>query len=92
MKAWLRRWGWPLAKALLAVAILAGVGREFAINLGRLDLAALTVQPAWLALSALLYVLGLAASGAVLVSPAPRLRRTTPAVADVSGVLFGSSG
>ena len=62
MKAWLGRWGWPVAKALLAVAILLGVGREFAVNLGRLDLAELTVQPAWLALSAALYVLALAGS------------------------------
>ncbi len=62
MNAWRRRWGWPLVKALLAVAILAFVGREFAVNLGRLDLATLTVQPAWLLLSAVLYLAGLAGS------------------------------
>src|SRR5262249_52279900 len=62
MKAWLRRWGWPLAKALLAVAILVFIGREFAVNLGRLDLATLTVRPEWLALSAVLYLVGLAGS------------------------------
>jgi hypothetical protein len=62
MKAWLRRWGWPLAKALLALAILGFVGREFVTNLNQLDLSAVTVRFEWLALSAALYLLGLAGS------------------------------
>jgi uncharacterized membrane protein YbhN (UPF0104 family) len=62
MKAWLRRWGWPLAKVLLAVAILVGVCREFANNLNQLDRTALTVRPAWLVLSAVLYLTALAGS------------------------------
>jgi hypothetical protein len=62
MKAWLWRWGWPLAKALLAVAILVFVGREFAVNLDHLNKATLTVRPEWLVLSAALYLAGLAGS------------------------------
>jgi hypothetical protein len=62
MRAWLRRWGWTVAKALLALAILAGIGRQFYHNLTQLDLAELTLRPAWLALSAALYLVALGAS------------------------------
>jgi hypothetical protein len=62
MKAWLRRWGWTVGKALLALAILAGIGRQFYHNLAQLDLAELSLRPAWLALSAALYLLALGGS------------------------------
>jgi uncharacterized membrane protein YbhN (UPF0104 family) len=60
MKAWLRRWGWPLAKGLLAVAIVAAVGWQFWWDLHDEKLENLTVQGQWLVLSALLYLSGLA--------------------------------
>ncbi len=39
MKTWLRRFGWPIAKILLGLAILVGVGRQFARDLLHPDLA-----------------------------------------------------
>jgi uncharacterized membrane protein YbhN (UPF0104 family) len=62
MNGWWRRWGWTVCKWVLALAILAGVGRQFYLNLAQLDLDTLTVRPAWVALSAGLYLLGLGAS------------------------------
>jgi glycosyltransferase 2 family protein len=69
MKRWLRRWGWTVGKALLALAILVGIGRQFYLNLSELDepalerlLRTLSERPGWLALSAGLYLLGLGGS------------------------------
>src|SRR5262245_29479586 len=56
MRAWLRRWGWTVCKAVLAAAILVGVGRQFYLNLSELDLRELAWRPEWLALSAGLYL------------------------------------
>jgi hypothetical protein len=58
----LRRW-WPLAKALLAVAILVAVAWQFWRDLHHEGLLHVTVRPEWLALSGLLYLLGMAFSG-----------------------------
>lgn len=49
-------------RLLLGGAILFFVGRLFVRDLARLDLATLHLRPAWLALSALLYLAGLSAS------------------------------
>ena len=62
MKRWLQRWGWTVGKALLALAILAGIGRQFYHNLTQLDLTELTLRPGWLVLSAGLYLLALGGS------------------------------
>jgi hypothetical protein len=62
MKRWLRRWGWTVGKALLALAILAGIGRQFYLNLSKLDQTDLALRPGWLALSAVLYLLALGGS------------------------------
>jgi hypothetical protein len=62
MKRWLRRWGWTVSKTLLALAILVGIGRQFYHNLTQLDLTELALRPAWLVLSAGLYLLALGGS------------------------------
>src|SRR5262245_57290218 len=62
MKRWLRRWGWTVGKAVLALAILVGVGQQFYHHLKRLDPATLPLRPGWLALAAGLYLLGLGGS------------------------------
>jgi uncharacterized membrane protein YbhN (UPF0104 family) len=49
-------------KLLLAVAIMAAVGRRFYLDLLNLDLETVTIRPAWLVLSGVLYVLGLSFS------------------------------
>ena len=59
MKAWLRRWCWPIGKLLLALGILLAVGRRFYLDLQDLDIENLTLLPGWLALSGVLYVLAL---------------------------------
>jgi glycosyltransferase 2 family protein len=61
MPAWLRK-SWPLLKALLALAILIAIGRQFVRDLNRPELWQQRLHPGWLALSAALYVLGLAFS------------------------------
>jgi hypothetical protein len=60
MQVWLKRC-WPFLKALLALAIVAGVGWQFARILGSPELwqEPWTVRPGWLVLSALLYLAGL---------------------------------
>jgi hypothetical protein len=60
MRAWLRKL-WPVGKALLALAILVGVGWQFARILGRPELweQPLPWRPGWLAVSAGVYLLGL---------------------------------
>src|SRR5262245_19398799 len=62
MRAWLRRWGWPAGKALLALAILAGIGKQFYENLTELDVTRLSLRPEWLVLSGVLYLLALGCS------------------------------
>src|SRR5438128_2403832 len=60
MRAWFRKW-WPVIKALLAVAILGGVGWQFASILRKPELWQRPLRPhaGWLVLSAVLYVAGL---------------------------------
>jgi uncharacterized membrane protein YbhN (UPF0104 family) len=59
MHTWLRRWGWPLGKAVLALAILFGVGRQFYRDLDTLDWTVPIVRPEWLGVSAILYLAAL---------------------------------
>jgi glycosyltransferase 2 family protein len=58
MRAWLRK-SWPLLKALLALAILIAIGRQFVRDLSRPELWQQRLHPGWLALSAVLYLCGL---------------------------------
>src|SRR5207244_7795702 len=58
MRAWLRKW-WPLLKALLALAILVAIGRQFVRDLSRPELWQRSLHPGWLVLSGVLYLLGL---------------------------------
>jgi uncharacterized membrane protein YbhN (UPF0104 family) len=58
MRAWLRKW-WPFLKAILALAILVMIGRQFVRDLSRPELWQRRLHPGWLAFSALLYLLGL---------------------------------
>jgi len=53
---------WPILKLLFAVAILVAVGWQFARYLRDLDLHELEFRPAWLALSAILYLAFLGSS------------------------------
>jgi hypothetical protein len=62
MRVWWRRWWWPLGKALLAVTILVMIGIHFQQNLSQLDFSTLTLNPLWLALSGLLYIVALGGS------------------------------
>jgi uncharacterized membrane protein YbhN (UPF0104 family) len=57
----LRRW-WPAVKAIVCLAILAAIARRFAIDLARPELWQRAVHPGWLALSGLLYLLGIGLS------------------------------
>jgi uncharacterized membrane protein YbhN (UPF0104 family) len=61
MRAWFRKW-WPVGKAILAVAILVAVGRQFARDLQRPELWQRSFRPEWLALAGVLYLLGIALS------------------------------
>ena len=56
--AW-QRWGWPVLKGLLALAILAAIGYRFYEDLWQLDRAHFELRPGWLVLSAVIYALGL---------------------------------
>jgi uncharacterized membrane protein YbhN (UPF0104 family) len=58
MRAWWRKW-WPVFKAVFAVAILLAVARLFARDLRGLNLEERSLHPTWLAVSGLLYILGL---------------------------------
>ena len=68
MPTFWRRWAWPLAKLLIAAAILGGIGWQFYRDLTRTDeqgvslLRDLQWQPLWLALSAILYLAFLGSS------------------------------
>jgi len=59
MRPWLKRWGWPIFKGVLALAILAGVAWQFARDLRRTELNTLEFRWPWLALSAVTYVTAL---------------------------------
>jgi hypothetical protein len=59
MKNLLKRWGWPFAKGLLAIAIVVAVGRQFLADLRQPELAELELHPGWLVLSGALYLVGL---------------------------------
>jgi hypothetical protein len=61
MSGKLRRW-WPAVKALVGLAILAAIGRRFAIDLARPELWQRPIHPGWTALSGLLYLLGIGLS------------------------------
>jgi uncharacterized membrane protein YbhN (UPF0104 family) len=61
MRGELRR-AWPIIKALLWLLILYLIGRQFARDLERPELAQRSLHVGWLLLSGLLYVLGLALS------------------------------
>lgn len=59
-RRWLaEQWLWPVIKGLLAVAIVLAVGKRFYDDLHELDLNDLSLEPAWLVLSAILYIAGL---------------------------------
>jgi hypothetical protein len=58
MSTHLRRWLWRLAKTVIVIAILVGVGWTFYRNFEQLDREALEWWPAWLAFSGLCYFLG----------------------------------
>jgi len=53
-----------IGKLILAVAIIAAVGRRFYLDLLELDRNTLTIRPGWLILSGALYVVGLGFSSA----------------------------
>jgi uncharacterized membrane protein YbhN (UPF0104 family) len=57
-----KRWAWPVGKTLLALAILAGVGRQFYQDLNQPGLASLPWRPGWLLLCGALYLLFLGCS------------------------------
>jgi uncharacterized membrane protein YbhN (UPF0104 family) len=58
----IRRWAWPVCKLLLAVLILAAVSWQFWKDLHDERLPPLTVQPAWLVASGVLYLLAMSFS------------------------------
>ncbi|MGH7173554.1 MAG: hypothetical protein ACRELG_25005, partial [Gemmataceae bacterium] len=53
---------WPVVKAILWLVILYLIGRQFARDLQRPELAQRPLHAGWLLLSGLLYILGLAMS------------------------------
>jgi uncharacterized membrane protein YbhN (UPF0104 family) len=79
MRAWLRRW-WPVAKALLAVAIIGGVGWQFAQVLRSPQLWAQPLQPRpeWLIATAILYLLGLGCSARFWIMLLRRMGQAAP--------------
>ena len=58
----IRRWAWPTCKLLLSVLILAAVSWQFWKDLHDERLPPLTVQPAWLVASGVLYLVGMSFS------------------------------
>jgi hypothetical protein len=62
MRAWLKRWGWPACKLLLAVAICIAIGRQFVRDLQGLSLSDVALRPGWLAVSGAAYALALGCS------------------------------
>src|SRR4051812_8709559 len=61
MRGKLRLW-WPALKAALCLAILFAIGRQLARDLQKPDLWRRPLHPGWLALSGLLYLLGIGTS------------------------------
>jgi uncharacterized membrane protein YbhN (UPF0104 family) len=61
MRAKLRKW-WPLLKAILTVAILVAIGRQFVRDLRSPELWQQSLRPGWLVLSGILYLLALGTS------------------------------
>jgi glycosyltransferase 2 family protein len=59
MHSRVRRWAWPIAKTLLALAIIIAVAWQFWRDLHHESLHSLTIHWEWAVLSALLYVIGL---------------------------------
>src|SRR5208282_4118702 len=59
MHSRLRRWAWPITKAVLALAIIIAVAWQFWRDLHHESLQNLTIQWEWVVLSAFLYVVGL---------------------------------
>ena len=53
---------WPFVKAILWLAILFFIGRQFARDLSRPELGQRSLHPGWLIVSGLLYLLGLSLS------------------------------
>ena len=62
MKNRWKGWGWPALKGVLALAILWAIGTKFYADLGDPRVATLQLRPAWLVLSAALYLLGIGIS------------------------------
>jgi hypothetical protein len=58
----LKRWGWPFAKLMLGLAIVIAIGRQFFLDLGKLDLGEVKLQAGWLVASGVLYALALGCS------------------------------
>jgi glycosyltransferase 2 family protein len=58
MRPSLRRW-WPVVKALLCLAILTLIGRQFVADLRRPELWMRPVHPGWLLASGFLYLVGI---------------------------------
>jgi hypothetical protein len=59
---WTLRRCWPVAKALICLAILTLIGRRFAQDLAQPELWQRSFHPAWLALCGVLYIAGLSFS------------------------------
>ncbi|HZT81404.1 MAG TPA: lysylphosphatidylglycerol synthase domain-containing protein, partial [Gemmataceae bacterium] len=99
MRTWLLKWwprlrkGWPWLKALLIVALLAWIGREFARDLGKdPHLLERTLRPGWLALSGLLYLAGLAFSALYWDRLLRHLGQRPPATATLRAYYLGHLG
>jgi len=58
-----KRWLWRICKVVVTGIIVFAVGRQFAIDLAKLDWATLELRPGWLLLAALIYLCGLGFSG-----------------------------
>jgi uncharacterized membrane protein YbhN (UPF0104 family) len=61
MRDWLKKL-WPVTKALLTLAILLLIGRQFARDLQRVDLSDRPIHAEWFVLSGVLYLVGLSFS------------------------------
>lgn len=91
MRTWLRKW-WPVWKALLAIAILVAIGRQFARDLSRPELWHRTFHPGWLALSGVLYLVGLGFSSLYWYRLLHTLGQRTPFLAAVRAHYVGQMG
>jgi glycosyltransferase 2 family protein len=59
MKTAWKRWGWPIAKAIAACALLTAIGQKFYDDLARLDRRHVEPRPLWLVASGALYFAGM---------------------------------